>query len=74
MLIYGIDPGYTGAVSLYWTETGKLECYDMPTLKNPKGKTLINLHELLRILSNEADESCLAVDRTCLGHAGAGCQ
>ena len=61
MLIYGIDPGFTGAVSLYWTDTGKLECYDMPTFKNPKGKTLINLHELLRILRNEADESCIAV-------------
>ena len=59
MLIYGIDPGYTGAVSLYWTETGKLECYDMPTLKNPKGKTLINLHELLRILATRQTSPAL---------------
>ena len=42
MLIYGCDPGFTGAVALYWTDTGKLEVHDMPTVKNTKGKTVIN--------------------------------
>ena len=50
MLIYGIDPGYTGAVSLYWTETGKLECYDMPTMKNSKGKTLIKFSSVVSLI------------------------
>ena len=36
MLIYGIDPGFTGAIALYWPETGKLEVHDMPVMKNPK--------------------------------------
>ena len=53
MLIYGIDPGYTGAVSIYETETDSLVIYDIPVVKSPKGKTLINLPELLSILSNK---------------------
>jgi len=61
MVVYGIDPGFTGAVSIYYTQTGKLECYDIPTFKSPKGKTLINLHALLDIFSHPEDESSLAV-------------
>ena len=44
MLIYGCDPGFTGAVALYWTDTNKLEVHDMPVMKNPKGKAILNLH------------------------------
>jgi len=43
MLIYGIDPGYTGAITLYWPQTGDIEVHDMPTLKNAKGKTILNM-------------------------------
>ena len=61
MLIYGCDPGFTGAVALYWTETGKLEVHDMPVMKNTKGKTVINCPALLDVLQNESGERCLAV-------------
>ena len=61
MLIYGCDPGFTGAVALYWTDTGKLEIHDMPVMKNPKGKAIINLHSLLDVLRNEADEKCMCL-------------
>lgn len=61
MLIYGCDPGFTGAVALYWTDTGKLEVHDMPVMQNPKGKAIINLHSLLDILQNEADEKCMCL-------------
>ena len=61
MLIYGCDPGFTGAVALYWTDTGKLEIHDMPVMQNPKGKAIINLHSLLDILKNEADEKCMCL-------------
>ena len=49
MLIYGCDPGFTGAVALYWTDTGKLEVHDMPVIKNPKGKAILNLHSMLDV-------------------------
>ena len=61
MLIYGCDPGFTGAIALYWTDTGKLEVHDMPVMQNPKGKAIINLHSLLDILKNEADEKCMCL-------------
>ena len=60
-LIYGCDPGFTGAIALYWTDTGKLEVHDMPVMQNPKGKTIINLHSLLDVLKNEADEKCMCL-------------
>ena len=61
MLIYGCDPGFTGAIALYWTDTGKLEIHDMPVMKNPKGKAIIDLHSLLDVLKNEADEKCMCL-------------
>ena len=61
MLIYGIDPGFTGAVSIYETETDSLVIYDIPVVKSQKGKTLINLSELLSILSNQRNKPALAV-------------
>ena len=61
MLIYGCDPGFTGAIALYWTDTGKLEIHDMPVMQNPKGKAIINLHSLLDVLKNEADEKCMCL-------------
>lgn len=47
----GIDPGFTGAVAIYCPETGALVVEDMPVLKDPKGRTVLNhkaLFELLR--------------------------
>jgi len=61
MLIYGCDPGFTGAVALYWTDTGKLEVHDMPVMKNPKGKAILNLHSLLDVFKNEAEEKCMCI-------------
>tara|TARA_R110002110_G_scaffold175387_6_gene378936 strand:- start:4593 stop:5060 length:468 start_codon:yes stop_codon:yes gene_type:complete len=63
MLIYGIDPGFTGAIALYWPETGKLEVHDMPVMKNPKGKTIINPHGVLDVLANEGGKSLAIIEQ-----------
>jgi crossover junction endodeoxyribonuclease RuvC len=63
MLIYGIDPGFTGAIALYWPDTGKLEVHDMPVMKNPKGKTIINPHGVLDILANEGGKSLAVIEQ-----------
>ena len=55
MLIFGIDPGYSGAITLYWPATGDIEIHDMPTLTNPKGKTVLDMHSILEILEPECD-------------------
>ena len=60
MLIYGIDPGFTGAVSIYDTELDSLIIHDIPVVKSLKGKTLINLPELLSILNNTENQPSLA--------------
>lgn len=60
MLIYGIDPGYTGAITLYWPSTGDIEVHDMPTLTNTKGKTVLDMHGILQILEPEGDGQRLA--------------
>ena len=63
MLIYCIDPGFTGAIALYWPDTGKLEVHDMPVMKNPKGKTIINPHGVLDILANEGGKSLAVIEQ-----------
>jgi crossover junction endodeoxyribonuclease RuvC len=60
MLIYGIDPGFTGAVSIYDTELDSLIIHDIPVVKSPKGKTLINLPELLSVLNNTENQPSVA--------------
>jgi len=60
-VIVGIDPGFSGAVAFYKSETHWLEVYDMPVLKNAKGKTVLNLHELHSLLAPEGDEPHMAV-------------
>ena len=50
MIIYGIDAGFTGAITKYWPAYEIIECYDMPTFKDKK-KTLIDLPKLLQILT-----------------------
>ena len=55
MLIYGIDPGFTGAITLYWPKTGDIEVHDMPTMMNAKGKPILNHHGILSILEPEGD-------------------
>ena len=60
MLIYGIDPGYTGAITLYWPTTGDIEVHDMPTMPNAKGKTVLNMHSILEILRPEDDKARVA--------------
>jgi len=60
MLIYGIDPGYTGAITLYWPKTNDIEVYDMPTMPSAKGKTVLNMHGILEILQPEDDGARVA--------------
>jgi crossover junction endodeoxyribonuclease RuvC len=53
MLIIGIDPGLSGAVALYNTETGALVVEDIPTLaltRGGKAKRDVNVPELARII------------------------
>ena len=63
MLIYGIDPGFTGAIALYWPGAGTIEVHDMPVMTNPKGKTIINPHGVLDILANEGGKSLAVIEQ-----------
>ncbi len=61
MIIYGIDPGFTGAIAIWRPLPRSLHLYDMPTLKNAKGKTELDLHTLFDLLAPEDDAQRLAV-------------
>jgi hypothetical protein len=56
MIVYGIDPGLSGAIALYRPDDGWLEVHDMPTLTSAKGKTELNRHRILDIMQREGDE------------------
>lgn len=57
----GADPGFTGALAVYHPTTGNLTVMDMPVVKNPKGRTELNLHELHSILTPPKGEPIKAM-------------
>jgi len=61
MVIFGIDPGFTGAISIYRPNLGLIEVHDMPVMKSAKGKTILNLHGVLDVLEREDDTPHVAV-------------
>ena len=63
LAIFGVDPGYTGAVAIYYPEVGNLEIHDMPIMLNHAGKNIIDCHSLLEILQPESKSSFAIVER-----------
>jgi len=61
MIVYGIDPGLSGAIALYRPSDGWLEVHDMPTLTSANGKTELNHHRILDIMQREGDEPQMCV-------------
>lgn len=51
MIIFGIDPGFRGAIAEYHANERRLFVYDMPTLPGPKGKAELCCHSILDLLS-----------------------
>lgn len=60
MIICGIDPGFSGAVVFYCPKRNLLEIHDMPTMKDPKGRTIVNMPALYDLL-NPCGEDVRAV-------------
>jgi len=63
-VIVGIDPGFSGAVAFYKSETHWLEVYDMPVLKNAKGKTVLNLQEQVAAMRGQGVSSMFRFGET----------
>jgi len=61
MVIFGIDPGFSGAISIYRPNLGLIEVHDMPVMKSAKGKTILNLRGVLDLLEREDDTPHMAV-------------
>lgn len=55
MIAIGIDPGFSGAIAIYNSETRWLGIHDMPVSPGAKGKTELLHGALFRILGVEAD-------------------
>jgi len=60
-MIYGVDPGFGGAVALYDPKTRFLEVHDMPVLADPAGKRSLNVGGLLSIL--EGEHGCVWLEK-----------
>ena len=54
MMYIGIDPGFTGAVAFYSPQDSWVDIHDMPTVTNPKGKTIVDLYALHALLDISA--------------------
>ena len=50
MIVFGIDPGFSGAIAEYHPESGALYVFDMPTVTGQKGKQELNCHGILTVL------------------------
>lgn len=50
MIVYGIDPGFGGAVAEFYPASWTLYLHDMPTVPGQKGKTELNMHALYDLL------------------------
>lgn len=53
MIFIGIDPGLSGAIASYDTDTGALDVHDVPTyelVRNGKKKREVDLHSCARII------------------------
>lgn len=63
MLILGIDPGFTGALSLYDRASHSLTIADMPVVKDPKGRSILDLYELWNMLDTRQQPVSAVVEQ-----------
>lgn len=49
-VIFGIDPGFSGAVAEFWPMAGKLFIHDMPVAPGQKGKQELAMRPLFDLL------------------------
>lgn len=54
MIVFGIDPGFTGAIAEFWPAEHRLYVHDMPTVPSQKGKAELNCHAILDLLTTDA--------------------
>lgn len=53
MIVFGIDPGFSGAIAEYWPAEHRLYVHDMPTVPSQKGKAELNCHAVLDLLTTD---------------------
>lgn len=54
MIVYGIDPGFSGAIAELHVQRGKLYVHDMPTVPGQKGKPELAMRPLFDLLEADA--------------------
>ncbi len=61
-VIIGIDPGFSGAIALL-SSAGTLEVWDMPIVADLKGRPVLNLYELYKLLSPKAKKTVAVLEQ-----------
>jgi crossover junction endodeoxyribonuclease RuvC len=51
--IIGIDPGFSGAIAIYWPDTHRLEVHDMPVVADAKGRVMLAHGSVLDLLAED---------------------
>ena len=55
MIILGIDPGFSGAVAFYSPKDNLIIVRDLPTTKDPKNRTIMNMPALYDLLGTHGE-------------------
>lgn len=53
MIVFGVDPGFSGAVAEFYPAEHKLYVHDMPTVPSQKGRVELNCHAVLDLLCTD---------------------
>lgn len=61
-VIIGIDPGFSGAI-VHLSSLGTLEVWDMPIVADLKGRPVLNLYELYKLLSPKAKKTVAVLEQ-----------
>lgn len=61
-VIIGIDPGFSGAI-VHLSSLGTLEVWDMPVVADLKGRPVLNLYELYKLLFPKAKKTVAVLEQ-----------
>jgi crossover junction endodeoxyribonuclease RuvC len=63
VIVFGVDPGYGGAIAELHPRSGQLYVHDMPTLPGPKGKVELDLYKILYLLDAGEDRATVWLEK-----------
>lgn len=63
MIVFGIDPGFSGAIAEYDTLTGQMSVDDMPVAPGAKGKQELAMRAAYELLATDGEPAIVWLER-----------